>query len=263
MTICVSVKTRDGIVLGTDSMSTVTLYGNDGQSMAQKTYSNARKLVQIGSFPIGVFIYGTGNLGPRTVYSHILEYSRSLENDREWTVQKIASGLSQHMMQEYNEIYGETKAQHFLGLNVAGYSKGVASSEEWKIGIPSSIEPGLVMTNGVNWEGILLPFGRLYQGYDLRLIQALQEAGVKPDLLRRVLEETPLVPQILFDAMPLQDAINYVVYVLRTTIGFSSFETGPPTCGGQLQIAVISEEDGFQWVSRPEFRIPEDTNEWA
>lgn len=263
MTICVSVKTLDGIVLGTDSMSTVTLYESDGQSSVAKTYSNARKLVQIDDYPVGVFIYGTGNLGPRTVYSHILEYSRSLENRGEWTVQEIALGLSQHMFKEYNEIYSEIEAQPFLGLNVAGYSNGAASSEEWKIGIPNSPEPSNLMSMGVNWEGIALPFGRLFHGYDFRLIEALQKQGVSHELLQKAFEETSLVPQVLFDAMPLQDAINFVVYVLRTTIGFTSFEIGPPSCGGQLQIAVISEGSGFQWVSKPEFRIPEDTNEWA
>lgn len=73
MTICVSVKTRDGIVLGTDSMSTVIQFGPDGQQGVAKSYSNARKLAQIGNLPVGIYTYGLGNLGSRTVYSHILE----------------------------------------------------------------------------------------------------------------------------------------------------------------------------------------------
>ena len=38
-----------------------------------KSYSNARKLAQIGNLPVGIYTYGLGNLGSRTVYSHILE----------------------------------------------------------------------------------------------------------------------------------------------------------------------------------------------
>ncbi len=266
MTICVSVKTRDGIVLGTDSMTTVMLPSSDGQSVVAKTYSNARKLVQIGALPVGVFTYGLGNLGPRTVYSHIIEYSRSLENSSDWKVRDIAAGLSRHLLKEYNAIYGSAENKPALGLHVAGYSVGSALPEEWELECPGSAEPDLTMGMddvGVNWEGITLPFARLFYGYDVRLVEALQAGGVKSGLLQTVLEETSLVPQLSVDAMPLQDAINYAVYVLRTTIGFTSFETGPALCGGQLQVAVISEEAQFQWVSKPEFRIPEDTNVWA
>ena len=263
MTICVSVKTRDGIVLGTDSMTTVMLPSTDDQPIIAKTFSNARKLMQFRNFPVGVFTYGLGNLGPRTVNSHILGFSHTFKQVTGWTVQQIANGLLEYMMREYDEIYEHIEDKQLLGLHVAGYSYDSALPEEWKIEIPHTTEAIPVMSSGVNWEGIILPFGRLYHGYDFRLIQALEKEGVGSDLFYKALKESPLIPHILFDAMPLQDAINYVVYVLRTTIGFTSFEIGPPSCGGQLQVAVISEEGGFQWISRPEFRIPEDTNEWA
>ena len=258
MTICVSVKTRDGIVLGTDSMSTVTLYGNDGQSTARKTYSNARKLVQIGELPVGVFTYGLGNLGSRTVISHILEFGS------DWRVEGIAAGLSEHMSREYSAIHADVESGPVLGLHVAGYSHGSSLSEEWEIEFPDSPGPNLEMDSHdfrVNWEGVTLPFGRLFHGFDPGIVSILLKEGVEQRLLQKSLTEPPLVPQVSFSAMPLQDAINFAVFVLRTTIGFTSFEAGPATCGGPLQISVISEEDGFQWVSRPEFRIPESSNE--
>lgn len=269
MTICVSVKTQDGIVLGTDSMTTVVQASPDGQTIVAKTYSNARKLVQIGNLPVGVFTYGLGNLGPRSVYSHILEYSRTVTKQigsTGWEVQSIANDLSEHMRKEYDSIFDGIEQKPDLGLHVAGFTKDSALSEEWEIEFPNAPQPALIMGEddvGTNWEGISLPFARLFYGYDLRLFQVLQDEGVEQELLQRVFESNSLVPQVLFHAMPLQDAINYAVYVLRTTIGFTSFETGPPLCGGQLQFAVISEETQFQWVNKPSFRIPEDTNEWA
>lgn len=269
MTICVSVKTRDGIVLGTDSMSTVMLPDAGGQTVVAKTYNNARKLVQIGDLPVGVFTYGLGNLGPRTVYSHILEYGRAIPGYRsgeDWNVERIATGLSLHIGKEYSAIYDESEIRPDLGLHVAGFATASALSEEWAIEFPDPGAPALCMGSGdvgTNWEGIELPFARLFYAYDARLLQALQAAGMSPAVIQGVLEETSLAPQVLFEAMPLQDAINFAVYVLQTTIGFTLFESGPSLCGGQFQIAVISEEDGFQWVSKPEFRIPEGSNEWA
>ncbi|MCY4526357.1 MAG: hypothetical protein OXB89_07090 [Anaerolineaceae bacterium] len=250
-------------------MSTVMLPNVDGQTVVAKTYSNARKLVQIGDLPVGVFTYGLGNLGPRTIYSHILEYGRTIpgtDSGQDWNVDQIAFGLSGHIGQEYSAIYDESEIRPDLGLHVAGFSKGSALPEEWAIEFPDPGSPVLCMGRddvGIKWEGIELPFARLFYGYDARLLQALQSAGVSPLVIQGVLEESSLTPQVLFEAMPLQDAINFVVYVLQTTIGFTLFETGPSLCGGQLQIAVLSGETRFQWVSKPEFRIPGGSYEWA
>ena len=262
MTICVSVKTQDGIVLGTDSMSTVTLYGSTGMD---KTYSNARKLAQIGDLPVGVFIYGAGNLGPRTVFSHILEYSKANRN-LETTVQGIAEGLVEHILPEYERFADVSEYKPVLGLYVAGYSPDSTLPEEWEIEFSSSTTPYRtrdIYSFGASWRGIPFPFSRLFEGYDPRLVQALEAEGISRELLDNVFQNGQFAAQVIFDAMPLQDAINFAVYVLRTTIGFTSFEVGRPSCGGQLQIAVISEDKQFQWVNEPQFRIPEDTNEWA
>ena len=264
MTICVSVKTRDGVVLGTDSMATVMLPSSDGQPVIAKAYSNARKLVQIGDLPIGVFTYGIGNLGQRTVYSHILEYSKSDRTEK--TVEGIAAGLATHMWAEHKRITNGSEERLSLGLYVAGYSEGSALPEEKEVVFLdiNSTEPLLVRSIhgfGANWRGVPLPFTRLFNGYDSRFFQILEEQGVTKDIVQKVMQENSLAANVVFEAMPLQDAINFAVYVLRTTIGFTSFEIGTPSCGGQLQIAVISEEAVFQWVSEPKFRIPEDTNE--
>jgi len=266
MTICVSVKTHDGIVLGTDSMSTVVRSSQDVQQVIEKSYSNARKLAQIGGFPVGAFTYGLGNLGSRTVYSHILEYSRMNKND---SVRGIATGLANHISPIYENVTKALNEKPTLGLYVAGYSRGSATPEEWEVVLPESSVPHptrAIDGFGANWRGVPIPFARLYNGFDPQLFQLLENEGVDRELLLKVAQSNPFAANVMIDLMPLQDAINFAVYILRTTIGFTSFESGSTLCGGQLQIAVISEEAQearFQWVSKPEFRIPEDTNEWA
>jgi hypothetical protein len=53
MTIVASVKVRDGLALGTDSMTNI-VSTTGGARNVLKTYSNARKLFQLGDWPIGV-----------------------------------------------------------------------------------------------------------------------------------------------------------------------------------------------------------------
>jgi len=53
MTIVAAVKVRDGLILGTDSMTQITVQTPQGPQVL-KAYSNARKLFQIGDRRIGV-----------------------------------------------------------------------------------------------------------------------------------------------------------------------------------------------------------------
>ena len=272
MTICVSVKTSQGIVLGTDSMSTIT-HQVDGQIGVVKTYSNARKLVQMGNLPIGVFTYGLGNLGARSIHGLIQEYSQQRLVTMD--VQSIAMGLAKHIEPIYRNYVGSESGGTTLGLYVAGYSEDSPLPEEWGIELPSSPTPRLVQGSdefGVTWRGIDRPFLRLYRGYDMRLFRQLGQniiaRGVSREMLQilidsisDVMQEIPLQSKVNFQHMPIQDAINFAVYVLRTTIGYTTFESGPPSCGGPLQIAAIVEGSGFQWISEPQYRIEEDAHE--
>ena len=62
MTIVASVKVRDGLILGTDSMTQISSMTEEGPQLL-KGYSNARKLFQIEPRPVGVMTYGFGNIG--------------------------------------------------------------------------------------------------------------------------------------------------------------------------------------------------------
>jgi hypothetical protein len=106
---------------------------------------------------------------------------------------------------------------------------------------------------GANWRGIELPFARLHFGFDPRTLNDLIERGVD----RTVVEEISQKYQspVVFDSMPIQDAINFCGYILRTTIAFSTFEVGIPACGEPLQMAVILRRQGFIWVEEPRYHV--------
>ena len=274
MTICVSVKTRQGLVLGTDSMSTITALV-DGQIRVVKTYRNARKLTQIGQLPVGVFTYGVGNIGQRSLYGLITEFCRQLPDEK--AVPDIAKNLSAFIEPEYQKHFGSGSDEHKLGLYVAGYSPASALPEEWSFEFPDAAQPKPVQSEDsfdVNWRAITIPFMRLHQGFDIRFYAMLADKMLKLgisekamksifSLFKETIEDIPLTPSIHFASMPIQDAINFAVYVLQTTIGYTTFESVTPSCGGPLQIAVITEDRGFVWVREPQYRIMEGANDWS
>ena len=265
MTICVSVRVPDGIVLGTDSMSAVMGIQPDGQYGIVKTYKNARKLVQIANSPIGVFIYGQANIGKRSVYELIGEFDFDAKFN---TVGKIATKLAKYIEGEYQREFSARikEEQPTLGLYLAGSSPESQPLEEWEIRFPRNPtlrKPRQDEDYGVEWRGITTPFMRLYRGYDPEVLTYLQASGAAPQQVKKIKEGNEFSTLIAFNFMPLQDAVDFAAFVLRTTIRYNQFEIGNATCGGSLQIAAITAESGFQWVQEPRLHLKEDSDDWT
>lgn len=266
MTIIASVKARDGIVLATDSMSQLTVRNETGQIGVIKTYCNARKLFQIRKLPIGIMSFGLGNIGTRSIESLVLEFSRRLGVlvKHASTVEAVSRGLDRFIRGIYNEAFEavpiEEKREHLkLGFFISGYSPKKYLANEWEFELPDIKDIREVRLEdkfGSSWRGIPVPFMRLYNGFDPRIRDALREEGVADEVWQRVLELKRWRMPIAYDGMPVQDAINFAVYILETTIGAATFELGAaPSCGGPLQVAVVRPDVGWQWVREPELTI--------
>ena len=51
--------------------------------------------------------------------------------------------------------------------------------------------------------------------------------------------------------MPLQDAIDYAIHLIRTTIDSLRFEPRYPSVGGPIDVLIVT-PDGMEWVQRKE-----------
>ena len=69
-------------------------------------------------------------------------------------------------------------------------------------------------------------------------------------VVNRLIEKTQLP---LFAAMPLQDAVDYAVHLIRTTIDTMRFEPRFPGVGGPIDVLLIT-PGGTRWVQRKELR---------
>lgn len=260
MTILASVKVRDGLVLATDSMTQISTRLPNGQFAVIKAYSNARKLFQIRGLSIGVMSWGAGNIGPRSVEGLILDFARHMEDyvKGEGAVQAVAEGLLLFVKEIYDEAHKDSQVEQrpVLGFLVGGYSPNGKFAEEFEFLLPtkSTVKPVRPPEGfGASWRGIVIPFRRLYLGFDPRIPQELKSLGVNDDILRKVFDSGKWNLPFVYDGMPLRDALNHAIFILKTTIDTATFEVGPaPTCGGPLQVAVILPDGTWEWVSKPE-----------
>lgn len=266
MTIIASVKARDGIVLATDSMSQLIGRNKAGKIVLVKTYRNAKKLFRIKELSIGAMSYGLGNIGARSIENLVLEFSRDLNkySSEPYTVEAVSRGLHKFIKELYDSAFDgiplEERQKHLrLGFLISGYSPNEFLAEEWEFELPDATDIHQIRPLerlGISWRGIPVPFGRLYNGFDPRIVDALKEAGVAEEIIKNTFDVKKWRMPVAYDGMPVQDAINFAVYILGTTIGAATFERNPaPSCGGPLQVAVILPDKGWQWVREPQLTI--------
>ena len=278
MTICAAVKARDGLVLATDSMTQISVQAEgeapDGTSrrieMVAQTYSHATKLFRVGDLPIGVMLWGLGNIGEKSVPGLM----RELPDIKHGEIEEIATTIYQYFQKAYREEFNETSKQsrHVLGMYIAGYGKDKPFAEEWNFVLPGDKKPRKVRKDsetGVSWRGETLYFSRLHNGIDPRILPALKKSGIDPKLIENQIN--PILSAfklpIEFNGMPIQDAISMAEYIISTTIMASTFEMGPPSCGGSIQCAVIHPsrracpDDRFEWIAKPKLSLRKGTKD--
>lgn len=276
MSIVICIKVGEGLVLAADSVTTIQVVSREGDVGILNTYEHARKLSHIGDLPIGALTWGIELIGNRNIESLLSEYEDRVlrpnyyEETKEGTkkikpykLEKIAEEIFNFMNERYDQAYGSIPQERkpVIGMLVAGYSHDEFFPEEYRFVFPNYKAPERIRSDkngkpvyGATWHGQTDAILRLYKGYDPQLRQILIEKGID----KRIIEELPkdlakLEWPIIYDGMPLQDAIDLAEYLIKVVSGRFRFLPGPPTCGGDIDIAVITHK-GFIWVRRKSWK---------
>jgi len=259
MSIVACVKVQDGIVVGCDSATQIMGTDNKGNVGVLKVFENAKKLFRFRGCPVGILTYGMGNIGKISIQTLLREFDKdnSVLDEKLNTVEKIAGALLDFIKERYDAEYGELDKEKkpVLGLYVAGYSSGSNLGEEWEFKIPLDEEPVSVRASdlyGASWRGVAMPFTRLYFGFDNRAMVEFEKAGLDVDKIKEI--NSKFQASVIYDGMPVKDALNFTKFILKTTIGLNSFEIGAPSCAEPIQVAVIDSKEGFEWVDKPSLK---------
>ena len=228
MTLIVSVRTPDGVVVAGDSL--LPLPRKDSP-VPQKTFPYGQKIFPFcGKFGIGAF-GGAGLLENKSIYSIIRLFEEKLKETSPIGVTDIAEKIG-------NEIHGLLKEQFkrentsmdtipqdqaVLGFQVIGYDDTDPKTVEVHLG------------KAVH-RRVQHAFGSTISGSQ-EVVQAIW------GLYKTQPESQPPYP--LFS---LQDAIDYAEFLIRTTIDHQRFSRTMPSVGGDIDIALVTHFDGFQWI---------------
>jgi len=268
MTIAVSIKVHDGVVLAADSAS--TLFGGHGVT---NVYNNANKVFNLyKTLPIGAITYGLGGIGNASISTLMKDLRKRLMGKDirfdDWKIDKDNYSMEEiaQIVREffYEELYipefQQSSLKPALGFIVSGYSSNGDLAEEFRVEIVNGDcpEPKAIREKeqaGIAWGGEGEAINRIVLGFGMRLPDALSEMGIKPeeiqpavDFLRSRLELNFVPP-----AMPIQDAIELAEFLVSMTIMVSRFTPGAPTVGGPIEIATITKHEDFKWVKRKHY----------
>jgi hypothetical protein len=272
MTIAISVKVNDGVVLATDSASTIIMQDPSGNIAIQNVYKSADKIFNLDkSRPIGVMTWGIGSIGNESVATLMKDLRARITGQdtdhTDWklgkdaTVLQFAEAVKKFLYNEkYQTAFKDWIEKPALGFLVAGFSPKQSIAEEYQIDIiggrcfdPRPVRPQ--QEPGIVWNGEPEAITRLILGYSPHLLNVLlRDFKFSPEQTQKLQEiRGQVAAQVATAAMPIKDAIDLAEFLVETTIKFSRFSPGPTTVDGPVELAVITKHEGFKWIRRKHY----------
>jgi len=238
MSFIITLNVREGIVMASDSRLTLNSQNQvNAQTINQiavgMSDSNYKTFLAQNKF--GISTFGAAEIQGIPIAGYIESFiaTQCEEIDSvETTAQKLLEHFrtytpipqTQFHVAGYN-IENDQKAQHIWSVNVANNSK-----ERLNITEP-----------GASWGGENDILARLV----LPIAQIDQNRNV-----------TNVFPHfgVPFKFFTLQDAIDFSVFAVRSTIEAIRFQPRPKTVGGPIDVLVIKPDKAF-WVQRKELKV--------
>jgi len=230
MSLVVTLYVPSGIVMAADSRMTV-LRAEDRGEGEQKTRveqqlvlsDSAYKVVELKTVRVGMSLYDAGVIDNQPMESHVRRFEEEALSAGD-DVRAVAGKFLEYLQKKHPGA--------IVGFHVGGYRTEGRASVPYVLVGHTVHEKAIRRVNATD-DGTL-QFGVVRAG-DVLVANRLIDTNYLP----------------LFAAMPLQDAIDYAVHLIRTTIDTLRFEPRYPSVGGPIDVLVLR-PDGVQWVQRKE-----------
>ena len=263
MSIVISVKASDGIVLAANSL---TAYLDSASLPPRRILNNSHRIFDLtNGAPTGAIAFGIGGIGSDSIsmLSDMLRDRLKSEQGAEkpslgnQTVEQIARQARALFFEDrYRKTYPQPPSEFALGYRVCGFSADASVPQIWEFTIegtvctgPYEVQPG--GTCGIRWAGENKILDRLLLG---------QAGGLKTTLLERgyTKEEVDVIYQEINSRLACsveppfastESAIEIAGFLVE--LAPSLMAPGPAAQSREFtEIAAITRAEGFRWVLR-------------
>jgi len=267
MTIAISLKVNDGVVLASDSAASIFAQSPDGKTLGViNIYENADKVFNLcKGHPIGAITWGSGSIGNSSISTLVKDFRKKIgtifTSKGKITIEEISNQFTKFIYEEhYGPAFLNWPRKPDIGFIIAGYGTDVDYAEEWIIEIRNGqlLDPKKLRgenETGLAWNGEPEAITRLYLGHGTGMPVVLKECGIEDKKINEIMSKIRelLTVPLVVPPLPIQDAIDLAEFLVETTLKFSKFKPGPQTVGGPIDIAAITKHEGFKWVKRKHY----------
>lgn len=267
MSLIVSVLTREGIVMASDSRSTFLSSTPTSTGVVEQTkipHTDSTYKTFLVQNKIGVSTCGTAHISGLSIGAHIQHFVNTKYNVA-WTLSEFSDELAKFFLALSG--CGDV-IFHIAGFETAG---GFAVPTGKRLVIKGDKGKHIVKDMSYPsfyWDGQTDVLLRLVKSaYFLpagnsRRVSKITITSKKPDGAMDVetLEDRIIIPgvapwkpdvNILCDYFTLQDGVDFAKFAIQTTIDAMHFQAVPKTVGGPIDILVITPSEA-RWVAHKE-----------
>ena len=230
MTLVVTTYVPEGIVMASDSRQSITISNkdNDGKDLNIEIINSdsVTKIFLLEKQSMGISTFGQDFHTGIPMASYIRQFSEEIVNDTD-DVETVARELVNFIIKDFGKIN--------CGFHVCGYKK-----EEKMISpyvFHCYIGDGKVIRTNIDDNGSII-YGTIWGGQtDVLESLLIPIYGSNKEILRNAFP-------IKWRAMALQEAIDFSIFAINTTINIMKFQARFKSVGGAIDILIITPHEG-------------------
>jgi hypothetical protein len=242
MSFVIAVYVPEGIVMASDSRQSVNIEGKnpEGKTFKVETVNSDAiiKTFLLEKHQIGISNFGQDLMGGVPIASHIKRFM-----EEELTPRDDVTTVPKKLVDYFRKSFATADA----GFHISGYRK------EGKISVPyvysCHVSRNIVERRNTKPDSALA-YGATWSGQGDILSSIIIPVTIKDDSGKDKVVRSPA--PVIWDAMSLQDAIDFSIYAIRTTIDTMRFQARPKNVGGPIDVLVLTPDEA-KWIQRKQF----------
>ena len=240
MSLGVIIKAQEGLVLAAESRVTLTAKNDVDGTVLPIYFDSATKLFSFRRIPkIGVVTWGQSAIGNRPIQTFMPEFERKIGSGKKVSyVSEFAKHLSDFFLELWQKSMQGVENVPPMTFAIGGFNRNALYGKVYLVEIPNKPTPEERNQNdfGYTWGGQHEIVSRITRGYDAGVLQLIgQKFNLDQNGMKEL--ETELMRfhiPVPCDIMPLQECINWAIFLIRTTIVAQSLSIGIQGCGGPI-----------------------------
>jgi len=240
MSLIVTLYVPEGLVIAGDSRLTLTwkTKTENTEQMHSVTASDSNTKIFTINDKFGLGTFGVADINGIPISGFINQFIEEKVVD-ETTIDQ----LPQLLIDFFGKISGNPKTYFYtIGYKV---ENGISTPHAYYVNIADNTFNRVNVANGKTFHGA-------NWGGEIEVLQRiLNTVKLKQGDKWIDLPDNPLT----FNFMPLQDAIDFAVYAVRTTIDTIRFQQKAKTVGGPIDVVVIKPNEAPRWIKRKELKF--------